>query len=487
MKKKDKVQEKLMDNNTKGIKELEEKFPYFVDNLKQYICKEELSEKAKCILCKAQVRLSVTETNKAEAVPLNIDKAKRCFWISSTPNEKGDADEQQIGLKNSGTNIPKNCLYIEEKKEEVAYSGDTLLTGRYSLIARVSINDFSDIFTKIVMKVLALCLLRLITDLGDVKDITEEQWNKFCNRYNYNFMNWYIKALEEVCTIPDLNIIRKISYESYEQRSVNAIMYLTEEGKVVHPEEEGIIFWPVNYTIENLYIVRKMLETCKIGERGLLVSQEKYSRILGLATKDYLDKYFKDGRKTYIAFLGKGEWKLVYEEETLLFYHAGEFFLEREHVDKVLETEFRSKCGGNYEIFKPILERLRANQEHGALMIIGDDAKGEAERLCAKARGIMPEPIDLKKKENEALIDGIAGIDGAMLVDPEGFCYGYGVILDGEVVVEGDVGRGSRYNSSYNYVHIDKTQKRCAVIISEDKEKGIEIHSWNETKGDKEG
>ncbi|MBQ2257377.1 MAG: hypothetical protein II247_01715, partial [Lachnospiraceae bacterium] len=46
--------------------------------------------------------------------------------------------------------------------------------------------------------------------------------------------------------------------------------------------------------------------------------------------------------------------------------------------------------------------------------------------------------------------------------------------------VRGEVGRGSRYNSSLNYIH-NSNKKRWAIVFSEDKEKGIDIIS-NENK-----
>ncbi|MDD6216366.1 MAG: hypothetical protein PUB28_06395, partial [Roseburia sp.] len=55
-----------------------------------------------------------------------------------------------------------------------------------------------------------------------------------------------------------------------------------------------------------------------------------------------------------------------------------------------------------------------------------------------------------------------------------------GVILDGLAKVKGEVGRGSRYNSSLNYIH-NSNKKRWAIVFSEDKEKGIDIIS-NENK-----
>lgn len=43
-------------------------------------------------------------------------------------------------------------------------------------------------------------------------------------------------------------------------------------------------------------------------------------------------------------------------------------------------------------------------------------------------------------------------IDGAALVDFDGCCHGFGVILDGKAQVKGDMGKGARHNSAGNYI-----------------------------------
>lgn len=76
-------------------------------------------------------------------------------------------------------------------------------------------------------------------------------------------------------------------------------------------------------------------------------------------------------------------------------------------------------------------------------------------------------------------MSGIASIDGAIIADIDGRFHVVGAILDGESVVEGNSGRGARYNSLVNYVNwiykkytdtSEKIQKAwCfAVVLSED-------------------
>lgn len=89
------------------------------------------------------------------------------------------------------------------------------------------------------------------------------------------------------------------------------------------------------------------------------------------------------------------------------------------------------------------------------------DAAAEAARLGGQATTVTPTPATAD------LLDHVAQIDGAVLVDPEGICNAIGVILDGEVTAQGDSSRGARYNSAYRYQH-SAPCPTVVVIVSED-------------------
>lgn len=79
----------------------------------------------------------------------------------------------------------------------------------------------------------------------------------------------------------------------------------------------------------------------------------------------------------------------------------------------------------------------------------------------------MEYALDLTKKSNRKFLLGMTSVDGMLLMDKEGKCHAFGVLLDGKAQCIGNPARGSRYNSSVNYIY-DK-EESCAVIISEDK------------------
>lgn len=107
-------------------------------------------------------------------------------------------------------------------------------------------------------------------------------------------------------------------------------------------------------------------------------------------------------------------------------------------------------------------------------MIVAENAKELAKELCETYnRGIFLEDFSLKKTENREMIKGMAAVDGAIMVDYNWNCVAFGVILDGKAKVKGETSRGARYNSAKNY--IAGNNNMVAIIVSEDKEKGVKI------------
>jgi hypothetical protein len=64
----------------------------------------------------------------------------------------------------------------------------------------------------------------------------------------------------------------------------------------------------------------------------------------------------------------------------------------------------------------------------------------------------------------------LTGIDGAVLLDTDGYCHAIGAILDGQATPEGDPARGARFNSAVRYLRslTDRQIPALAVVVSED-------------------
>ncbi len=330
-------------------------------------------------------------------------------------------------------------------------------------------------------------------DLNIIEKADKDFWGKKADEFN--IMENYMKLVFKIGKLPDSKTIIRIAWRNYEKKeNKSKLLFLgeSEKGKCTG-KNDGILLFDdgnrieiVNYNEKgkkedvNIGNIRKMLETCSQRDSGgcyLLAENttESYP-LFGIITEKALKKLgsFNDNY-WLIEFTGKGGWNLLRGDDVVLIYQRGEFFINLSQnelaIDKKLE-EIRHIKDEKKEVFKGILTRLQ-KQKHGALLIISEDAENEAKILCRKfRRGTLVDKVDFSKEDNLPLLDGIAAVDGAVLVDFSGICYGFGVILDGNAKVEGDVSRGARYNSALNYV---AGKARYAVVVSEDKENDIEV------------
>lgn len=105
-------------------------------------------------------------------------------------------------------------------------------------------------------------------------------------------------------------------------------------------------------------------------------------------------------------------------------------------------------------------------QKHGTMIVVTDGAEKESERLRKCAIKINKVSIAISD-----VTKNISAIDGAIMCDPQGYCYAIGVILDG-IHSEGNdesISRGARYNSAHRYKYNNK-YNCLIVIVSEDGE-----------------
>ena len=65
----------------------------------------------------------------------------------------------------------------------------------------------------------------------------------------------------------------------------------------------------------------------------------------------------------------------------------------------------------------------------------------------------------------------LGGVDGAILLGPDGRCHAFGVILDGMGTSSGDRARGARFNSSVRYQQTSERSLQVGamvIVISDD-------------------
>ena len=166
-----------------------------------------------------------------------------------------------------------------------------------------------------------------------------------------------------------------------------------------------------------------------------------------------------------ISFVTHYAWELQHASHVLMRSHYGLPGLPRTRVSR---TTFRRALKRTFALTEAAkVERLwdvvleASRQKHGTLLVITTEALAEADRLKLQCTLIEPVPL------TPLITRLVTSIDGAVLLDPEGFCYSIGVILDGRASGRGDGARGARYNSALRY--IESSDYPClAVVVSED-------------------
>lgn len=263
--------------------------------------------------------------------------------------------------------------------------------------------------------------------------------------------------------LPDLMIIMNLSSLLYEGRQCKGSLVFIRQIATL---KESILFFskPILFNMNNQRFIRKLLE----------VTIEKYNLVYDLESNNIVGILYETDRLNScnvfkLTFLGQQHWKLLYNQKNLVEYDMGHYYLiEQKDWYVYFEKDWINIKNKHLQISKKrCLELVKAvrQQTHGAIIILSDIAKEESTRLCSQNRGILIEKFNFLRDTN--LIQRITSIDGAIMIDYNYMCYGIGIILDGPAV-NGDISRGSRYNSALTYVKWNQSGNAIAIVISED-------------------
>jgi len=190
-------------------------------------------------------------------------------------------------------------------------------------------------------------------------------------------------------------------------------------------------------------------DTDKIYGLGRLNENYDYS-IQNVFTIDFIDHY---------------SWELKCGSQVLLRSHYGEAKLPKELISEQQFNINYSRLFPNssqvnrvqlWEIFKEA-----SKLSHGCMIVVAEDASEEVERLKQQGTAIKPTMLTIE------LLHRVSGIDGTIILDPNGVCFAVGVILDGPAAIGCTPSRGSRYNSAVRYI-ATATKRRMAFVVSDD-------------------
>lgn len=212
----------------------------------------------------------------------------------------------------------------------------------------------------------------------------------------------------------------------------------------------------------NTLAVRKLLEAS--GPEADVLSDGEKVYGLGLVKDDY-----DPATETVfvVTFTSRGTWELSHADLVLFTVKNGVPRLPAHVLDVDYLSDLAERLFSDVDN-EALLEAARAAGEHrhGAMLVISQDAAGEARRLSPQSWSVEPNRL------SPDLVTQLTDMDGAVLVDPHGMCHAIGVILDGTARGEGDPARGSRLNNAVRYLG---SQPPPAIVVVYSSDGGIDI------------
>jgi hypothetical protein len=205
-------------------------------------------------------------------------------------------------------------------------------------------------------------------------------------------------------------------------------------------------------------LVRKLIE---MSGNGLACVCDGSNGLSGLAsiTADAGEALFR------VIFTGHYQWSLLYGDTILMECAFGVPVIPSLRLTEpaFLSNIQRILPGLTTDQGHTLWVAVSAamDQKHGTMLVVSEDASGEADRLQNQSIPIQPKTL------SPELIERISGIDGAILLDRNCRCHAIGVILDGMASQTGDSSRGARFNSAIRYVPSVRVPTLC-LVVSED-------------------
>ena len=137
------------------------------------------------------------------------------------------------------------------------------------------------------------------------------------------------------------------------------------------------------------------------------------------------------------------------------------FFQVQNSLYLILNLTFPHKNTEEPDYVSNILAIIKSliKQDKGTILVVLKDAQNYINRY--KDLSLLIEPVKLDEKNVEKL----SSIDGAIIMDENCICYGFGVVLDGKDTGFGNRARGSRYNSSERFYHYCKEEDSAELFV----------------------
>lgn len=304
----------------------------------------------------------------------------------------------------------------------------------------------------------------------------------------------YVRKIIKKYKLPRYDAFIQLSAMFYEKRSIETKLYFSQNSipldlkDAVYFQTKKKKFKLIKFKPKKIRVVRKLMEIS--GEKyGLWIKLPKLRIEGSIKDEDYkrLAKNTKDSTHTNtvcIKFERPFVWSICAGNgEEIFRFREGKYIIPtlQPQKDKFAKLEnlisygkMKNIAEEKIEVIQAIIQETALRCKHGTSMVFmnSDEIDLELdERLAKFKRAFKVENISLQEADKD-MIQGITAIDGAIFCDLSGNCCAIGVIVDGETIVEGDYGRGARFNSLNNYVQVYKEKHKdsiCfAAVISED-------------------
>lgn len=251
--------------------------------------------------------------------------------------------------------------------------------------------------------------------------------------------------------------LNEVSAQAYEGRTGIGRIVLAAAN---HPAIEMQLQFVEPVPLTETRAARKALEMTD-REHHLLCDGEN---LLGLVS---LTNRYDPAIETVfnIDVVSRGAWEIRHDDSPLLRISNTRPTLPAPRIDapQFNDTVLRifPECDPGDVARLWELATAAADAEHGTMLVVHRTAAAEARRLRPQSQRVQPTQL------SRETLSTVTSIDGAVLIDPSGYCHAIGVILDGTATGTGDASRGARYNSAVRYEQA-QVGDVLVIVVSED-------------------
>lgn len=288
---------------------------------------------------------------------------------------------------------------------------------------------------------------------------------------NQMFQNRVKESLMIILNNIEVDFITNLSYEQYETSKI-------KNAKIALPINEIplSISFDKNHQYElkneNVHGIRKLIQMLGNNQCLVVYKKDKNYIVSGITEECYTFNSLRIEIRAY------GEWVVRIPNfknsiepfaDFVQYKHSQYLICNSLKITDIKELIEVYKIPKNYTIYPDSCELISQvihkiiELGKGAIIIFSNDNtvfnNFEQYKRMFLSRLVL--------KENMSILENLVNIDGAIICDFSCNLKGYGAILDGKAVVDANLQRGSRYNSTLNFIEIHK-KTSFGVVISDD-------------------